>query len=113
MNEENQTPELDLINQWTRDLKLLPPFTQQLLEKHLISDIHKDNSVPGAFKHKELGYGLFKERYVTKVQVKPNVRASHEIKFLVKAMVHASMKQKSYVVYVHLNQFINWRSSPC
>jgi hypothetical protein len=104
MNEENQTPELDLINQWTKDLKLLPPFTQQLLEKHLISDIHKDNSVPGAFKHKKLGYGLFKERYVTKVQVKPNVQASHEIKFLVKAMVHASMKQKSYVVYVHLNQ---------
>ena len=49
MNEENQTPELDLINQWTKDLKLLPPFTQQLLEKHLISDIHKDNSVPGGF----------------------------------------------------------------
>ena len=58
----------------------------------------------GAHKHKKLGYRLFKDKYVSQVQVKPNVKTAHGVKFLVKAAVHASMKKQSCVVYVHLNQ---------
>ena len=58
----------------------------------------------GAHKHKKLGYRLFKDKYVTKVQVKPNVKTTDDVKFLVKAVVHATMKKQNYSVYVHLNQ---------
>ena len=33
MNEENQTPTHIECSKWTKDLKFLPKFTQQLLEK--------------------------------------------------------------------------------
>ncbi len=36
--------------------------------------------------------------------VKPNVNAECCVLFLVKANVHASMKNKQYSVYVHLDQ---------
>jgi hypothetical protein len=71
MNEEHQTPEMDYDNKWTKDLKFLPHFTQQLLEKYLITDTSRDNMATGPHKHKKLGYRLFKDRYVTQVQVKP------------------------------------------
>ena len=104
MNEDNQTPTHTECNNWTKDLKLLPNFTQQLLEKHLITSKSTDDMASGAHKHKKLGYRLFKDKYVTKVQVKPNVKTTDDVKFLVKAVVHATMKKQSYSVYVHLNQ---------
>ncbi len=58
----------------------------------------------GAHEHKKLGYRLFKDKYVTKVQVKPNVKTTDDVKFLVKAVVHATMRKQSYSVYVHLNE---------
>ena len=104
MNEENQTPIHAECSKWTKDLKFLPKFTQQLLEKHLITNISTDDMATGAHKHKKLGYRLCKDKYVTQVQVKPNVKTAHGVTFLVKAAVHESMKKQSYVVYVHLNQ---------
>ena len=101
MNEENQTPTHVECSKWTKNLKFLPKFTQHLLEKHLITNKSTDDMATGAHKHKKLGYRLFKDKYVTQVQVKPNVKTAHGVKFLVKAAVHASMKKQSYVVYVH------------
>ena len=34
-----------------------------------------------AHKHKKLGYRLFKDEYVTQVQVKPNVKTAHGVTF--------------------------------
>ena len=36
----------------------------------------------GAHKHKKLGYRLFKDKYVTQVQVKPNVKTAHGVKYM-------------------------------
>jgi hypothetical protein len=47
---------------------------------------------------------LFKDKYVTQVHVKPNVKAGDQVNLLVKALEHASMKKQNYVVYVHLNK---------
>ena len=96
------TQHVNTVKRWTKDLKLLPPFTHELLQRHVgagTSD-HDNN----AHRHKKLGYRLFKDRYVNNVEVKPNVKMGNDEKFLIKAIVHASMKQKNYVVYVHLNQ---------
>ena len=55
-------------------------------------------------KHKKYGYQLFKDRMVTQIKVKSNVKKGEENVFLVKASVHASMKKTQYEVYVHLYQ---------
>ena len=70
-----------------------------MLQEHL--GVESDND---ASKHKKLGYRLFKDKYVNRVQVKPNVSKGGEVHFLIKACVSASMKQQSYNVYVHFNQ---------
>ena len=67
MNEKNQTPTHSECSKWTKELKFLPKFTQQLLEKHLITNISTDDMATGAHKHKKLGYTLFKDKYVTQV----------------------------------------------
>ena len=88
---------------WTRDLKLLPAFTYNKLQKHLGLDSQQNST--GTKKDEKLGYRLFKEGYVTNVQAKPNVPNSvNDKSFILKARVHASMKKLSYIVYVHLNQ---------
>lgn len=74
------------------------------MEEYLGTDTCQKSDAPGAFKHKKLGYCVFKDKYVTQVQVKPNVEAGDEVKFLVKGQVHASMKQQTYLIYVHFNQ---------
>jgi hypothetical protein len=91
---------------WTKDLRSLPPFTHELLQRHVGTGTgdHDNN----AHRHKKLGYWLFKDRYINNAEVKPNVKMGCDEKFLVKANVHAAMKQKSYVVYVHLDQASNW-----
>ena len=55
MNEDKQTPTHTECNNWTKDLKLLPNLTQQLLEKHLITSKSTDDMASGAHKHKKLG----------------------------------------------------------
>jgi hypothetical protein len=85
------------------DLKLLPPFTYNKLQKHL--GLGSQQNSTGTKKDEKLGYRLFKEGYVSNVQAKPNIPNSGSGKsFILKATVHASMKKVSYVVYVHLNQ---------
>ena len=87
---------------WTKCLKSLPPLTYELLQRHVQTGTgDQDNN---AHRHKKLGYRLFKDRYVANVEVKSNVIMGNDEKCLIKATVHATMKQKSYVVYVHLNQ---------
>ena len=77
-------------------MRSLPPFTHELLQRHVGTGTggHDNNAC----------YRLFKDRYVNNVEVKANVKMGCDDKFLVKANVHVAMKQKSYVVYVHLNQ---------
>ena len=65
----------------------------------------------GAHKHKKLDYRLFKDKYVTQVQVKPNVKTAHGVTSLVKAAVHASMKKQSYVLCAF--EPTKWRSCLC
>ena len=46
-----------------------------LLYRYLVVENGPDNRPRGATKHKILGYQLFKENYVKKVRVKPNVKS--------------------------------------
>ena len=90
---------------WTRDLKLLPPFTYGLLQKHLQTEPKTSDNSTGAHKHKKLGYQMFKDKYVRQVEIKADVKKDNGQPFyLMKGCVNASMKKNSYVVYIHLNQ---------
>jgi len=89
---------------WTTDLTNLPPITHSHIYEYMIeATISVDNKSRGATKHKILGYQLFKEHYVQKVQVKDHVKAKQNL-FLVKCNVGASMKKDVYNVYIHLDQ---------
>ena len=91
--------------EWTRNLRSIPPFTHELLKQYLITDtLGKQGKPPNAHKHKKYGYQLFKEKMVTKLQVKPDILKGTERFFLVKCNVHASMKKVQYTVYVHFHQ---------
>ena len=91
--------------EWTRNLRSIPPFTHELLKQYLITDTSgKQGKPPNAHKHKKYGYQLFKEKMVTKLQVKPDILKGTERFFLVKCNVHASMKKVQYTVYVHFHQ---------
>ena len=91
--------------EWTRNLRSIPPFTHELLKQYLITDTSgKQGNPPNAHKHKKYGYQLFKEKMVTKLQVKPDILKGTERFFLVKCNVHASMKKVQYTVYVHFHQ---------
>ena len=57
-----------------------------------------------AHRHRQKRYKLFKEGYVHRVFVKANINMVNTTMFLVKCRVSASMKQQSYVVYLHLSQ---------
>ena len=93
----NEIPELQ---RWTKDLNGLPTFTYELLTKHLSIE----NAAVGSQKHKKLGYQMFKDKYIGKVEVKANVVKGKMSCFLVKGCVNAAMKSNTYTVYVHLNQ---------
>ena len=91
--------------EWTRNLRSIPPFTYELLKQYLITDTSgKQGKPPNAHKHKKYGYQLFKEKMVTKLQVKPDILKGTERFFFVKCNVHASMKKVQYTVYVHFHQ---------
>ena len=104
MNKENEevSQQPSCSGTWTKDLKSLPPFTHDLLQKHLIGG--DEDVVKGAHKHKKLGYQLFKDRYVSNIQVKPNVTKGDQLWYLIKGSVHAAMKKNIYTMYVHLHQ---------
>ena len=90
---------------WTIDLKDIPTFTEQNLNRKLISNAETmpDNIAPKAHRHKMEGYKLWKAGYVSNTKVKPNVSAGGFKLFIVKSSVSASIKSIRYAVYVHLN----------
>ena len=53
------------IKRLTKDLPLLPKFTHALVQEHL--GVESDDTS----KHTKLGYHLFSDRYVNRVEVKP------------------------------------------
>ena len=91
---------------WLKTLKYLPNLTNEILDNQLIKGLSTVPIVsigPKAFRNKKQGYRLWEEGYVRNIFVKPNVAAKCKL-FLVKAKVHASMKNIQYTVYVHLDQ---------
>ena len=63
-----------------------------------------ENAGVGSQKHNKLGYQMFKDKYIEKVEVKANVVKGKMPCFLVKGCVNAAMKSNTNTVYVHLNQ---------
>ena len=51
-----------------------------------------------------MGYQMFKNKYIGKVEDKENVVKGRMSCFLVKACVNAAMKNKTHTICVHLNQ---------
>ena len=98
------------LKRWTKSLQFLPEFSFEILKKYLGTEISASNNPGGAYKHKRLGYQLFKEKYVKNVQVKPNVHKDKQCCFLINANVNAAMKYNIYSVYVHLKSR-KWRNS--
>ena len=91
---------------WVKTLEHFPLLTGTILDNHLIKGSCTMPTVstgPKAFRNKKHGYRLWKEGYVRNIFVKPNVAAKCML-FVVKARVHASMKNIQYTVYVHLDQ---------
>jgi hypothetical protein len=94
------------------DLKLLPPFTYNKIQKHLGLD--SQQNLTGTKEDEKLGYRPFKEGYVRNFQAKPNIpQSASEKSFILKATVHASMKKLSYVVYVHFNKLNSYVVRGC
>ena len=61
--------------QWTIQLKLIPPFTYELVQEHLRTNPNSAKyGTTGAHKHKRKGYQLFKDKYVKQVVVKLDVK---------------------------------------
>ena len=91
---------------WTVDLKCMPRFTESRLNEKLIDNAMNmpDHIAPNAYRNKLQGYKLWKEGYLSKVRVKPDVEYGCVTLFLVKAFVSASMKSIKYIVYAHLDQ---------
>ena len=91
---------------WSRSLQYLPTLTERIIDDHLInkSDLMPDKRKAQAHKHKQKGYELFKEACAKKIEVKRDIRAGDTTLFLVRAKVHASMKDQEYSVYIRLVQ---------
>ena len=101
-NEEQTIKET--ITSWPTDISLLPSICHSKIKNYMIDGtISLDNRSRGAYKHKIQGYQLFKESYVKKVRVKPNVAGEHLL-FAVKCFVAASMKKDKYTVNIHLEK---------
>ena len=78
----------------TKNLLNLPPFTHELLKRHLITDTTGKYRKPSnVHKHKKSGLMLFKYKMVPQAKVKSNVKKGEANSFLVKANVHAPMKK--------------------
>ena len=90
---------------WAKSLEFFPGVTSASINDKPVEYAcsMKGNSSVRTSRNKKLGYRLWKEGYVKNVLTKPNVK-QHIIKFLVKARVHASMKNTFYSVCVHLDQ---------
>ena len=90
---------------WTKSLKDFPPFTYEKLEHKLVKNSRTmpDNVAPKAYRNMKKGYGLWREGYVNRIFIKPNVQTTTTL-CLAKARVSASMKSIQYNVYVHLCQ---------
>ena len=93
-------------SRWCIELRYMPIFTDKQLNDKVINNAETmpDKIAPKAYRNKQHGYRLWKEGYVSTVEVKPNFLANGRQQFLVKSLVAASMKSTKYVVYCHLNQ---------
>ena len=91
------------IKVWSSSLEHLPPLTHEKIHSYMVLGESFDSKERGAVKHKISGYQLFKDGYVKKVRVKPNVKVE-KLSFIVKSFAVASMKKDRYTVYVHLCQ---------
>ena len=80
--------EIRNLQRWTRGLNGLPTLAYETLAKHL----SMENSGAGSQKHKKLGYQMFKDKYVGKVEVKANVGKDNMSCFLVKGCINAAIK---------------------
>ena len=90
---------------WSKSLRGFPGMSESVIEKTLIveSTTFPQKSVaPKAYQHKKQGYNLWKEGYVRNIFVKPDVLAQ-TLMFLVKSRVHASMTNRFYNVYIHMD----------
>ena len=97
---------LDDSTEFTKSLKNIPPLSSKTIDDHLIkgtSTMMASSTTSQAYRNKRHGYRLWKEGYVKNIVVKPNVIAK-KVLFIVKAKIHASMKNISYIVYVHFDQ---------
>ena len=90
---------------WAKSLEFFHGVTSAIINDKPVEDAcsMEGNSSVRTSRNKKLGYRLWKEGYVKNVLTKPNVK-QHIIQFLVKARVHASMKNTFYSVCVHLDQ---------
>ena len=86
------------MDDFTVDLKLLPKFTERQLDATLTGSYETDIIASNAYRNKVNGYKLWKEAYVKKVRVKPNITTSEHVVFIVKCKVSASMKRQTYDV---------------
>ena len=107
------------MDDFTVDLKLLPKFTERQLDAKLTGSYETEIIASKAYRNKVNGYKLWKEAYVKKVRVKPNIKTSEHFVFIVKCKVSASMKRQTYDIYAHLQQssgdvlFANRKCSIC
>jgi hypothetical protein len=100
--ETNEQLQQGGIKHWTRELKSIPPFTYELMQKHLGTDpATAQEDTVGAHKHKKKGYQLFKDKYVKQVMVKADVKKENEQLFYI---VKGCVRKANYVVYIHVNQ---------
>ena len=85
-NEPSTSKEVDKNNEglgalgdgWAKSSKLIPKFSYEKLEKHLVREKTHDDKPAEAFKHKKSGYKLFKNMYPRQISVKPNVKEGDE-----------------------------------
>ena len=104
---DSQTEDITSKEGWMKSLALLPNFEAMKMERHFIENpsiMTKFGTVSRALKNKKQGYTLWKEGYVRRVLVKPNIKTSRLV-FIVKAKVHESVKNAHNTVYVYLKQY--------
>ena len=95
--------DVEHVGSWTKFLSFFPNLTSEDIDRQLFHESATLKSAPKAFRNKKYGYRLWKEGFVREVWVKPNVPGKHCL-FIVRAKVHASMKNANCYIYIHFDQ---------
>ena len=101
---------------WTIELSKMPQFTEDSLNKKLIeaSETMPDKVARKAYRNKMQGYKLWKEGYVSRVRVKPEITAGLVTLCLETAIVSASTERGIFVVFSFISLFpLSSISSSC